>query len=330
MRYARVMRLRLASFNLYNLVEPGVVFHGNKVYTEAQSTQKVRWVAEQLARMRAVVVGFQEVYHLPTLQRAARESGLFVERQVHAFDVNGEGPRLALASQFPVVEVRSIEAFPEDSLLTVDGASVPITHFRHPVLYARLRLPNKQLLSVFVAHLKSQRMLLEGADASDFKMRALGKARSLIVRAAEATALRSLLVDELEKDRPTVVIGDLNDDVPSVTTQIVMGEPPEKRLARDNKLAYWRTFLNSTHDIQARQSMRDVTYTHIYNGRYLTLDHILVSRHFARANPDALGYVEYLRHYNDHLIDEALSNDKQQRTESDHGQVVVSLRLNND
>jgi predicted extracellular nuclease len=39
--------------------------------------------------------------------------------------------------------------------------------------------------------------------------------------------------------------------------------------------------LYNTKDIQARQSSGDFYYSHIYNGHYEGLDHILVSKHFA-------------------------------------------------
>jgi len=38
-----------------------------------------------------------------------------------------------------------------------------------------------------------------------------------------------------------------------------------------------------------RASDRDVTYSHIHNGRYEVLDHILVSQEFVRSNPNHIG-----------------------------------------
>jgi hypothetical protein len=76
-----------------------------------------------------------------------------------------------------------------------------------------------------------------------------------------------------------------------------------------------------------RSSDRDVTYSHIHNGRYEVLDHILVSQEFVRSNPNHIGYVQFLQLFTEHLIDETLSEEKQNRTQSDHAQVVASIRL---
>ena len=57
------------------------------------------------------------------------------------------------------------------------------------------------------------------------------------------------------------------------------------------------------------------------------MDHILVSQEFVRQNPNRLGYVEYVKVYNDHLIDETLSDDRPPRWESDHGLVTATIQL---
>ena len=77
----------------------------------------------------------------------------------------------------------------------------------------------------------------------------------------------------------------------------------------------------------ARQDDRDISFGHIYNGHHDTLDHILVSEEFFKLNPNAIGEVEYLRFFNDHLVDSTLTDMREDRTISDHGQVVATLRL---
>lgn len=85
--------------------------------------------------------------------------------------------------------------------------------------------------------------------------------------------------------------------------------------------------LYNVKDIQARQSYRDTYYTYIHNGHYESLDHILVSQEFVHQNPSRLGEVEYVSVHNDHLIDETLSDQAVPRWQSDHGQVVTTIRL---
>eukprot|EP01097_Dermamoeba_algensis_P007758 TRINITY_DN495_c0_g1_i2.p1 TRINITY_DN495_c0_g1~~TRINITY_DN495_c0_g1_i2.p1 ORF type:complete len:230 (+),score=50.30 TRINITY_DN495_c0_g1_i2:806-1495(+) len=88
------------------------------------------------------------------------------------------------------------------------------------------------------------------------------------------------------------------------------------------------TLLYSTNELQVRLSDRDVTYSHIYNGRYEVLDHIFVSNAFNKGNPYHIGYVEYLSLLNDHLIDQTTTDDNvQNRLQSDHGQIVCQIKF---
>ena len=84
--------------------------------------------------------------------------------------------------------------------------------------------------------------------------------------------------------------------------------------------------LYNVKDIQALQSYRDVYYTHIYNGHYGSLDHILVSEEFVRPNPQHIAWVENVQVLNDHLVDETLSSEEVPNWQSDHAQVVAILR----
>ncbi len=74
--------------------------------------------------------------------------------------------------------------------------------FERPVLHARLRLKQGERLHVLVVHLKSKRpKFLQDAqgrtseDTSDPDVAARATLRSLLMRAAEAAALRALVVD---------------------------------------------------------------------------------------------------------------------------------------
>jgi endonuclease/exonuclease/phosphatase family metal-dependent hydrolase len=161
------------------------------------------------------------------------------------------------------------------------------------------------------------------------KDQALGSARSLIVRAAEAYGLRCILLALMQGSRrPVVLLGDLNDSAHSVTTTLISGTPPMLHLPEEKKQPIWDVLLYNAFDIQARQNTRrDVSYSHIFNGFYDTLDQIYVSQEFSRLNPERVGEVEYVHYFNDHLVDRSLSQDGGGRIQSDHGQVVATLRL---
>lgn len=322
------MQLKIGSFNVYNLVRAGEPYYHKPPYSASEFGQKADWIAGQLQRMDAHIVGFQEVFHEDALVEVTGRSGRYDGGTVIAPGADGEGPRVGLATSLTLTGTPEvIEAFPDG--FSVSYNQVTVDSFERPVLKATMDLDDTNTITVFVAHLKSKRPKIhDGEDEHDFKTQARGKARSLIIRAAEASALRAILVDELQGNRkPVVVIGDLNDSHYAVTTEIVTGTPPWRFLQPDRKREIWDVLLYDTNQIQARQSLRDVTYSYIYNGVYQTLDHIFVSEQLYRFNPNHIGEVEYLHFLNDHIVDTTLTSGDGGRTESDHGQVVATIRL---
>lgn len=283
--------------------------------------------------MDADVVGFQEVFHEDALREVCRRSGLFDGGTVVAPGANGtSGPRLGLASRLPFTAAATVVTdFPAGLDAEVDGLALPVGTFSRPILRARVRLDPTREATVFVAHLKSKRPISDpAAPEHDPREEALGKARALIRRAAEAAALRFLLLEEIVGNaQPVIVLGDLNDGARAVSTDIVMGDAPSRFWPRDveDRKAYWDRLLYSTHEINAHLAGRDVSYTHIFNGHYENLDHILVSQEFYDRNPDRIAEVTNTRYFNDHLFDSQLSNDRRDRIVSDHAQVVAEIHL---
>ena len=329
---------RVCTFNVYNLVKPGVPYYESDPYTAEEFAEKTAWIGAQLDRMAADIVGFQEVFHKDALTAALAQSVRFKEVEPIVLASNEEEnpaktPAVALASRFPVLEAESISAFPGSAIILLEveeGAPlfVPVASFSRPVLKARVAVSEEIEIVIFVAHLKSKRpTYYEGESAANPLDRTLGSARSLIRRAAEAAALRALILDEVADTRtPVIVLGDVNDATLAVTTQMIAGEKPYYRYGRERKEAYWDTLLYSAQEIQNRASTRDTYYTYIYNGFYEALDQILVSEELYRLNPDRVGQVYYVQIFNDHIIDAEQTFDPVPRTKSDHGQVVAWLR----
>jgi predicted extracellular nuclease len=334
-------QLKIATFNLRNLVLPGVVFYDNEKYSKAAYRAKLSWIAHQLEQLDADILGFQEIFHGQALREAIARSdvysGLDLQTNVLTAQETGSNPVVGLLTRLPVLESTVIAEFPAAACLNIQGQTVPVQKFSRPVLKARLQLERQfvpgatafEELIVFVVHLKSKRPLLsEGADPNDPLQVAMGSARSLIVRAAEANALRHLLVETLaDNRRPALVIGDINDSVHAVSSEILAGAPPFKYLGAPEKEKLYDLLLENVKDIQSRRSTADFYFTHIYNGQYESLDHIFVSNEFVSANPRHIGSVEYVKVFNDHLIDETLSGERLSSAESDHGQVVATIAL---
>jgi endonuclease/exonuclease/phosphatase family metal-dependent hydrolase len=324
-------RFKVGTFNVLNLALPGQATYPNdKLYTQDEYTKKIEWIGGQLQRMGADIVGFQEVWH-PDALKAAVEAGQPADKVFKTFVAAqaDKSPHVGLATSLDVVQTLSHHGFPEGFELSVSGLPGPIKAFSRPVLQADLELPGGQEFTVLVAHLKSKRpMVAEGHEATARDL-ALGSARSLIVRSAEAYALRCIVLNLMQGTRrPVILLGDLNDSALAVTTTIISGTPPLNHLPPEKKQPIWDVLLYNAFDIQARQNARrDVSYSHIFNGYYDTLDQIYVSQEFNRLNAERLAEVEYVHYFNDHLMDRTLSREGGGRIQSDHGQVVATLRL---
>ena len=201
----------------------------------------------------------------------------------------------------------------------------PHTRFERPPLVATLRMKHGQTLNVLTAHLKSKRpKFLQDAqghpteDRDDRKVMALASLRSLVMRGAEAMALRCLVIDLLHRTNiPLVVLGDFNDTPDSVTTQLICAttEIAYDRSARD-------VALFNAYDLQGDAALKkDVAYSHIHQGSPSVLDQILVSEEFMATGRNSVGDVRRVDYFNDHL------HEGRDRTRSDHGFVRALLRL---
>jgi Endonuclease/Exonuclease/phosphatase family len=325
----RQKTFKVGTFNLYNLVLPNVTYYEKEKYSSEVYQRKKTWISHQLAQMGADIVGFQELFHEEALREILSATEGYADARLVTANPTGENPVVALLSKFPILNSQIFSEFPAAARLDVEGAAIPLDRFSRPVLAVDLALSDTLTCTVFVAHLKSKRPILsEGADRNDPVEKAKGQARALIRRAAEATALRMILMDKLrDRKYPVIVLGDLNDSGLAVTTQILSGETPWEKLALEKKKEIWDVLLYSVKDLQARQSYGDFYYTHIHNGHYDSLDHILVSEEFVAQNPDRIAKMTYVSTLNDHLIDETLSDEEVEPWQSDHGQVVASFKL---
>lgn len=277
--------------------------------------------------MEADIVGFQEVFHEEALRDAVSKCHAYRHAELIVANATGDRPVVALVSQHKVLKYDIIEEFKET--LDIDGMQVPITSFSRPVLRALIQLPNGLEVTVYVVHLKSKRpMIPEEVDRFDPVEKAKGQARSLIRRAAEATALRDLLLEELkDRDHPVIMLGDVNDNGLAVTTRIISGDPPFRNMPEKVRRELWDVLLYHVKDIQARMSFQDFYYSHIHNGHYEALDHIMVSQELVAQNPAHVGKVGFVTVLNDHLIDETLSDERVELWQSDHAQVVASIEM---
>ncbi|MGB3315188.1 MAG: endonuclease/exonuclease/phosphatase family protein [Albidovulum sp.] len=326
-----------ASFNLYNLNEPGLaIYKDTDGWDQDIYDRKIAWTAVMLRIMKADVFGFQELWHADSLTAALAMAGLDSEYTAiappgHAGQkiVCAAAVRSAILTGTP----RWIENFPDDFILKSGGddsqtgdIEVLIDAFSRPVLRLTIQPhANAPEIVVFVCHFKSKgptQIFREGWYDKDVHGRhseAIGGALSTIRRTAEAMALRMMLTEEMKNtDTPVVVIGDCNDGQHSNTHNILTGQP---RFLTTLSKGGGDNDLYSAQTLQQYRSERDVYYTHVYQDMRESLDHILVSQEFYDNSRKRIWAFDGLEIANDHLN----SDDQKESGTGDHG--VVRARF---
>ncbi|MBM7066493.1 endonuclease/exonuclease/phosphatase family protein [Actibacterium sp. 188UL27-1] len=275
-------------------------------------------------------------------------------------------PGLAILSRVGFVgKPEVIQTLPTPAVIPFDelGGGDPgaagyyrVTRLSRPILKVRIPLGD-HVVTVFNCHLKSklgefprdedqpfppEANLLE-YDATG---RALGSVRAALRRMAEAWVLRRAIVRELEAGYPVIVLGDLNDNEASVSTEVIAGEAPFKNYswmrrhgaerandrytdeeATQIRDSIEKVRLQSAERLFVRKSQRDMVYTTAFGGVFESIDQILLSCHFHPDNPEAIAYLEYFSVLNDHLTDGSHAEAPYNKLASDHGQIMAHLRL---
>ncbi len=336
--YKNIKTIKVGTFNLMNFMLPNTRFYGGTLQcSQDDYDRKCDWVEFMLEQMDADIVGFQELFHREAMNDVLAEMPGYQKAHLYVADESGDQPCVALLSRYPVENVEVFTHFPQSAIIDFnpkgrDKVILPFTTFTRPVLKADIRIKEYGVITVFVVHLKSKRgIFYEGEDEQNPVDIARAESRSLMLRASESVALRALVADTLKiPDRPVIVCGDVNDVGNAVTTRIISGEVPQHRLPDDVKKSVWDVLLYHVKDIQARRSYQDFYYTHIHNGMYESLDHIMVSQELVTEYPRNTGRVGLVSVYNDHLVDQTFSKKPQDRCKSDHGIVVCSIELDID
>lgn len=336
--YKNIKTIKVGTFNLMNFMLPDrPVYNGTLSYSKEDYRRKSDWIDFMLSQMDADIIGFQELFHAEAMMRVVRDNPAYRHAKLYMGEETGDQPSVALLSRFPVENLEVFTHFPQDALIDFypkgrEQVTLPFTTFTRPVLKADIRIPDYGLVTVFVVHLKSKREIFyAGEDAQNPVDAARAQSRSLMLRAAEAVALRSLVSQSLQlPERPVILCGDVNDTGHAVTSRIISGEAPQHRLNDELKRRVWDLLLYHVKDIQARRSYQDYYYTHIHNGVYESLDHIMVSQELVTEYPRNTGRVSLVSVYNDHLVDQTFTQTGVDKCKSDHGVVVCALELDLD
>jgi endonuclease/exonuclease/phosphatase family metal-dependent hydrolase len=329
---SNVTTLVAATANVLNLANPGRVFYANQdVYSQRDFERKIDWLGGRIAALNADILAVQEVWDDAALKAAVHHSGLrYSTIAVPGAENNDTSngavntPRVGIVTRLDVENIQSISQFPDNMRVQVPELG-EYAKFERPVLLASLRMKHGQRIHVLTAHLKSKRpKFLQDAqgdpteDREDDKITARATLRSLIIRGAEAAAMRGIVIDVLHRTRePLIVMGDFNDGPHSVSTHMI---------AATNEVAYDKgardTALFNAYEVQGDMALkRDVAYSHIHQGYPEVLDQILVSEEFLYNSRNSIGDVRRVDYFNDHL------QEGKDRSRSDHGFVRAVLRV---
>lgn len=333
-------RFSVATFNLYNLQEPGKPMNQGQTWTDEEFDVKIKWIAWQLGILDADIVGLQELWSKPAL-----EAVLEVHEPLKAqYDVLAEpatGGKIVCGAlvrkgllagdsewvdKFPKAVRLQLGKDPADP--QAPEIKLAIKGFSRPVLRFGVQLRDDQpTTEVFVAHLKSklptqmsdEEWFDKNPDLFKPHQKALGAGISTIRRTAEAVALRVLLTDAMKgTETPVIVIGDINDGQASNTANILTEQP---RFLVGGSTGGSDVGLYTAQTLQEYRDTRDVYYTHVHQDLRESLDHILVSEQFYDNSRRRVWLFDGLVINNDHLN---FDNHKETGT-GDHGVVKVSF-----
>ena len=327
----------IATANLLNFANPDRTYYENApAYDNEAYEHKLRGLTDLLAKAHADIIAVQEVWDSDALEALAVSLGFKPEHAVIPLASNdstnsytkGLGaqntPAVGIISRFEQLETSLLEDIAPKAIIDVPDIG-PYQRFNRPPLVLRVDAYG-QPITVITAHLKSKRAfflrdengnLLEDMDDPNIRVRA--KLRSLCMRAAEAASIRMSIIERLHHTRePLILLGDMNDITGSVTTQLMTetGEVNYDKSMRD-------VALFDAARIQARYGwMKDVAYTHIYQGMPEVIDQLFVSEEFLPDSKFSLGHVERVDYFNDHL-----KWDYDDRV-TDHGIIRAKIKLN--
>jgi endonuclease/exonuclease/phosphatase family metal-dependent hydrolase len=212
--------------------------------------------AQAVKAIKADILGLQEIEGMDTLKRSVAQFGV---RQEYMYKVviDGNDPRLidvALLSRYPLAHIRT-----HQFERTRGGRSFI---FSRDCLEVGVQISEHTILPLFVNHFKS----MIG-----------GRAQTMARRKVQAEAVVRILKERFGEDpgkAAWVVLGDLNDYLPSAGLEPLLGQPwLENVVERLPEPERW---------------------THYYDGKkeYRQLDYILLPKTLARTNLDAVPQIE--------------------------------------
>ena len=324
------MKLRLATFNLFQFVEPPYSWYIKKDrFTAAKWQVKTTWIKEQIIKMDCDIIAFQEVFSQEALKDLCNELGFEYFVCVDKPKTRDENSKtfisttLALASKYPIKKVQAIKQ--KDKSFS----------FSRKVIKAQIKISASQDILVYVAHLKSNRdnefeYIYTKEDSLEYKKEqrdksiAEGFSPSFELRLKEASALFEDVKESL--DLPVVLMCDLNDKEYSLSIDALSNKAYHSKRKHNAYVLYdayyhFKPIINNPHPEKKEIKRKSTSY---YQGKGNVLDYIFVSKHFNANNKNYLALISSYEVHDTHLK----INQNGSILQSDHAQVVCEVDFN--
>jgi len=220
-------QLKIATFNLFNYLEPPNAFYEfERIYSAEQWRKKQHWITDYLSEYQPDIIGFQEVFSTEALKELVSVQGYcyfaVVDQPEIIDDFIFRRPVVAIASRYPIVDVKAVQANTE--LAEALGLTSDFS-FSRKVLRATVELPHIGNTDCYVVHFKSKRSMIE-LDEQDksrspeqtiiesLKAQVAGSWGSTIQRGSEAALLMIEMIARRETTgNPMVLMGDFNNNL---------------------------------------------------------------------------------------------------------------------
>lgn len=344
-------QLKIATFNLFNYLEPPNAFYEfERIYSAEQWAKKQRWIVDYLTEYQPDVIGFQEVFSVGALKKLVQKHGyahfaVIDEPQV-IDDFIYKRPVVAIASRSPISEVTAVSH--DHELAGILGLAAEFS-FSRKVLRATIALPHIGDTDCYVVHFKSKRSMIEIAEdkaatpeknvIEHLKADIAGGFASTIQRGSEATLLMIEIIARREASQnPMVLMGDFNNTLNDGVLSHLITDSLRFVSAFDCNAYLAKYCLNDAWDLFVKSQINKDqegdsteptatllrTPTHYFGAGSSVLDYILLSCEFDASYHDSFYEITDYHTYDRHLINPEFERDDQS---TDHGVVMITLTL---
>ncbi|RLA77988.1 MAG: endonuclease [Epsilonproteobacteria bacterium] len=332
------MKIRLATFNLFQFAEPPYSWYTKKnKFNQRQWIEKTTWIKSQILKMDCDIIGFQEVFSSDALEKLVHELGFNYFETVDSAKLSTNNPykymttTVAIASKYPISNIQKVKVHtPSIKKHHLQGHF----HFSRIPIKATIILPNDKELLVYVCHLKSNRLnafehvfnehhSLEHKQEVVFKELEDKYSVSLKQRLCEAS---SLFFDiRKSKSKPTLLLCDLNDKEFSLTIDALSNNKYHDNRRKENYVLLDASYQYKKENYNPHPEEKETKRksTSYFLGKGNVLDYIFISNHFDKNNKDRIAQV-----INYSILDTHLQDNKDgSLLTSDHAQVLCELEF---